>query len=180
MPTPQSWLLEAQAILFKERSRKVNPDDLAWATVTPKKCRRHEWYEPAGFGNSDMVCRKCQKVLDPLATRRGRNNRSRGNAIERWVCKLLGIQRVGMYGGPDDGRGDHLVVQVKSGGAHQAALLAKIHTVPANADQLRGWVTVSTPGAGHPREGVISFDLREFAMWYGKGIPDDGTDEAAA
>ena len=37
------------------------------------------------------------------------------------------------------------------------------------ADRLRGWVTVSTPGAGHQREGVISFDLREFAAWYGKG-----------
>lgn len=154
----------------------------------PRRCRRHEWagsldnpYSTGGAG--DWRCVRCGKPYDSQASRRGRNNRSRGNAIERWVCKLLGISRVGQYGGLNDGGAstDHLVVQVKSGGAHQAALLAKIHTVPANGDQLRGWVTVSTPGAGHPREGVISFDLREFAGWYGKGIPADeiGKDDAA-
>jgi hypothetical protein len=151
------------------------PDPLFNPGHAPRKCRRHEWYEPAGFGGSDMICRNCRKVYDPFTARRGLNNRKRGNAIELWVCKLLGIARVGQYGGLEDGgkADDWLRIQVKSGGAHQAALLAKIHTVPANAAQLRGWVTVSTPGAGHPREGVISFDLREFAAWYGKGI-DEG------
>jgi hypothetical protein len=122
----------------------------------------------------EHVCRLCRKPKDEAVARRGRLNRSRGNAIERWVCKLLGIARVGQYGGLEDGgkADDWLRIQVKSGGAHQAALLAKIHTVPANADQLRGWVTVSTPGAGHQREGVISFDLREFAGWYGKGVDE--------
>lgn len=48
-------------------------------------------------------------------------------------------------------------------------LKSKPHGIPP---QLRGWVTVSTPGAGHQREGVISFDLREFAAWFGKGVAD--------
>lgn len=153
-------------------------DQLAWATVTPKKCR-HQWAEWTLDGDTPLsvgtFCTRCGIRKDIAASRRGRLNRSRGNSIERWVCRLLGIARVGQYGGLEDGgnASDFLRVQVKSGGAHQAALLAKIHTIPANAAQLRGWVTVSTPGAGHPREGVISFDLREFAAWYGHGAPEE-------
>ena len=155
----------------------MTSQDLAWGTVTRRKCRRHEWSYSLEL--REWTCTRCLRLRDPLTSRRARNNRSRGNAIERWVCKLLGIARVGQYGGLEDGgkADDWLRIQVKSGGAHQASLLAKIHTIPANADQLRGWVTVSTPGAGHQREGVISFDLREFAGWYGKGIDEDAAVE---
>lgn len=146
-------------------------DELAWATLTPRK-HRHNWYR---LVDGSAACLICQKPRDPAVSRRGLNNRKRGNSIELWVCKLLGIERVGQYGRIEDGGSDRdfLRVQVKSGGAHQASLLAKIHTIPVNADQLRGWVTVSTPGPGHPREGVISFDLREFAAWYGKGSDEE-------
>ena len=149
----------------------MTSQDLAWGTVTPRRCRRHEWITMPTFDEPYTSCVRCGRPKDSAASRRGLNNRKRGNAIELWVCKLLGIERVGQYGRIEDGGSDRdfLRIQVKSGGAHQAALLAKIHTIPVNADQLRGWVTVSTPGAGHQREGVISFDLREFAAWYGKG-----------
>ena len=53
---------------------------------------------------------------DDAATRRGRNNRARGNAIEREVARKLGLRRVGQYGGPEDAESEWLVVQVKSGG----------------------------------------------------------------
>jgi len=63
---------------------------------------------------------------ETTAQRRGRLNRSRGNAIERWVCKQLGIKRVGMFGGKADGgdRDDWMAVQVKThlhevGGCHR-------------------------------------------------------------
>lgn len=154
--------------------------------AAPRKCRRHEWDHGSlrsttvdGLAVQVVVrgpaCIRCGKPKDEATARRGRTNRSRGNAIERFVCSLLGIKRVGQYGGLEDGGSseDHLVVQVKSGGAHQASLQARIKTIPARSDQLRGWVTVSTPGAGHRREGVISFDLAEFAAWYGKGVPED-------
>lgn len=161
-------------------------DDIAWGEPSepqmqlarPRKCRQHEWFAVVIDPPQELVpvwrCRRCGKERDLEASSRGRRNRNRGNAIERFVCSLLGIKRVGQYGGPEDGgsASDHLVVQVKSGGAFQDSLRRKILTVPANADQLRGWVTVSTPGAGTRREGVISFDLREFADWYGKGMPE--------
>jgi len=168
--------------------------NLQWASVSPKK-HRHVWGDRAWRLPLNMAiqelgvsasleavapvltdrCTICGRRRDELTSRRGRLNRKRGNAIELWACKLLGIRRVGQYGGLEDGGGseDHLVIQVKSGGAFQQSLLAKIRSVPARSDQLRAWVTVSTPGAGRPREGVISFDLAEFAAWYGKGAPDD-------
>jgi hypothetical protein len=144
--------------------------NLQWASVTPRK-HRHLWaLSPEG-----VVCASCRAPQDPTLTRRGKLNRSRGNAIERWACHLLGIRRVGQFGGLEDGGSseDHLVIQVKSGGAFQQSLLAKIRSVPVRSDQLRAWVTVSTPGAGRPREGVISFDLGEWAAWYGKGTPEE-------
>lgn len=166
-------------------------DDIPWGEPSepqmqlarPRKCRHPKWKRLsgrdlaiiAGLPVADgMTGCSCGAIFDAGAVKRGRNNRNRGNAIERFVCSLLGIKRVGQYGGPEDGgsASDHLVVQVKSGGAFQDSLRRKILTVPANADQLRGWVTVSTPGAGARREGVISFDLREFADWYGKGMPE--------
>jgi hypothetical protein len=153
--------------------------NLQWASVTPKK-HRHVWttvmYAPAH--SAPGPCSICGRPFDVAIVRRGRNNRSRGNAIERWACHLLGIRRVGQFGGLEDGGSseDHLVIQVKSGGAFQQSLLAKIRSVPVRSDQLRAWVTVSTPGAGRPREGVISFDLAEWAAWYGKGAPDAETE----
>jgi hypothetical protein len=150
--------------------------NLQWASVTPKK-HRHFWKPATAEVLAEgwlYVCLICGAGQDQALTRRGRNNRSRGNAIERWACHLLGIRRVGQFGGLEDGGSseDHLVIQVKSGGAFQQSLLAKIRSVPVRSDQLRAWVTVSTPGAGRPREGVISFDLAEWAAWYGKGAPD--------
>lgn len=127
------------------------------------------------WSDGSVQCATCHLVRNPETSRRGKNNRSRGNSIELWVCRLLGIKRVGQYGGLEDGGGsdDGIVVQVKSGGAFTASRLAKIHSIPVRGDQLRAWVTVSTPGAGHQREGVISFDLREWAAFYGKGNPEE-------
>lgn len=144
--------------------------ELTGWTVTPRK-HTHVFIDtgPCSCGASlaDVVER----------ARRGKNNRSRGNAIERYVCRLLGIRRVGQFGGLADGGeyADHLVIQVKSGGAFQTALLSKIHTIPVRSDQLRAWVTVETPGSdsGRRRSGVISFDLHEFADWYGRGLPPE-------
>jgi hypothetical protein len=149
--------------------------NLQWASVTPKKHPRHHWFLRSYEGQESWECRVCGRVRDITTSRRGRNNRAPGNAIERWACRLLGIRRVGQFGGLEDGGSseDHLVIQVKSGGAFQQSLLAKIRSVPARSDQLRAWVTVSTPGPGRPREGVISFDLAEWAQWHGKGSSDD-------
>ena len=69
-------------------------DSLAWGTVTPRRCRRHEWVYPmAELGQVESFCIKCRKLRDPETSRRGRNNRSRGNAIERAIGAELGLKR---------------------------------------------------------------------------------------
>ncbi len=156
----------------------------------PRKCRRHRplkvhWCtDPDGLAQSmwhieqpdtgkwcepGVICTACYKRIDPAASRRGKNNRSRGNSIERWVCKALGIARRGQYGGPDDGGGeaDWITVQVKSGGAYPERIDGLLRALPLRASQLRGVVHVDTPGAGTRRRALITLDLEEFSQWYG-------------
>ena len=51
----------------------------------PRKCRRHDWWTHTNDGRTWTMCRRCPAEQDPAAARRGRNNRARGNAIEREV-----------------------------------------------------------------------------------------------
>ena len=93
--------------------------------------------------------------------RRGKNNRARGNAIERWVCASLGIKRVGMFGGKSDGGSidDPIIVQVKSGGAFPERIWSLLTTLTPRANQLRAVVHVTADGVGAPRRALITFDF---------------------
>src|SRR5262245_61306209 len=107
----------------------MDADDLAWATVTPKTCRKHVWH----MGR----CLYCLKPYDEAVSRRARNNRARGNAIEREVGKALGLRRVGQFGGPDDlgSFNEPFVVQVKSGLSFPERIDRWLKALPANAGQ---------------------------------------------
>lgn len=114
--------------------------------------------------------------LKAQRARRGKNNRARGNAIERWVCQVLGIRRVGMFGGKTDGgaHDDWIAVQVKSGKSYPERLDALVNSVPRRADQLRALVTTDAPGPGTRRRALIVMHLDEFIEWYGN--PAGGID----
>lgn len=103
------------------------------------------------------------------AQRRGRLNRSRGNAIERWVCKQLGIKRVGMFGGKADGgdRDDWMSVQVKSGTAFPTRIWDLLQSIPERGGQLRAVVHVTARGSGQARDSLISMKLEDFIEWFG-------------
>lgn len=96
--------------------------------------------------------------------RRGKNNRARGNAIERWVCASLGIKRVGMFGGKSDGGGvdDPIIVQVKSGGSFPERIWVLLTSLTPRGNQLRAVVHVTAEGAGVARRSIISFDFDDF------------------
>jgi len=113
-------------------------------------------------------------------SRRGRNNRSRGNAIERWVCEVLGIKRVGMFGGKADGgaHDDWIVVQVKSGKSYPERLDSLLNSIPARAGQLRAVVNTDAPGAGTKRRAMITMSLDDFIAWFGK--EHNGKEEAGS
>lgn len=97
------------------------------------------------------------------AQRRGKNNRKRGNAIELWACKELGISRTGMFGGKADG-GKHdepIVIQVKSGPSNfSEKVWDLLQTLSPNASQKKAVVFASADGPGVKRRAyaVIEFD----------------------
>ncbi len=108
-------------------------------------------------------------MAETPAQRRGRLNRSRGNAIERWVCKQLGIRRVGMFGGKADGgdRDDWMSVQVKSGTAFPTRIWDLLQSIPERGGQLRAVVHVTARGSGQKRDSIISMKLEDFIEWFG-------------
>jgi hypothetical protein len=122
-------------------------------------------------------------IKGPLtaAQRRGRNNRKRGNAIELWACKELGISRTGMFGGKTDG-GKHdewIVVQVKSGPSNfSERLWALLQSLKPNADQERAVVIASADGPGVKRRAYILMEFGEFIRMTGRenGQATDDTD----
>lgn len=113
-------------------------------------------------------------MTETAAQRRGRLNRSRGNAIERWVCHRLGIKRVGMFGGKADGgdRDDWIAVQVKSGSAFPTRIWTLLQSVPARNGQLRAVVHVTARGSGQKRDALISLKLEDFLEWHGSSQSD--------
>ena len=130
----------------------------------PRPCRRHNWY-PMPDGSE--VCLRCEKVKDPVKARIGKNNRNRGNSIERAVGKRLGLRRVGQYGGPDDLSGELFAVQVKSGFAFSERYWSWLRAVPVNAGQTPLLVVTDAPGAGHRRRALVVLELDEWIALHG-------------
>jgi len=112
-------------------------------------------------------CGRCGKDLDPALARRGRNNRARGNAIERDIARALGLRRVGQFGGPEDVSGELFVAQVKSGGAFSERYWAWLNALPRNAGQTPLLVVTDAPGPGHRRRALVVLELSDWAGLHG-------------
>jgi hypothetical protein len=95
-------------------------------------------------------------------SRRGKNNRKRGNSIELSVAKTIGGKRVGMFGGKVDVENDHLQFQVKSGSAFPERIWSLLQSIEYRTDRLRGVVHVSAEGSGIKRRALVTFDLEEY------------------
>lgn len=131
---------------------------------------RHRWMLIKYANDQRVECTRCGKAKDDARSRRGKNARSRGNALERWANTLLGISNRGKYGGPEDGGGeaDWISVQTKSGSYYPKNIDRWLRAVPQRAGQMRGVVLVETPGAGQKRRALLVVDLYEAAeMWGG-------------
>lgn len=111
LPTPDDMpVLDA---LFDE------PDGPRAGAAPPRKCRRHDWL--AVFtdpGEPHHTCARCGAYRDEAVSRRGRANRSRGNAVERRVAARNGARRTGQFGGKDDVTSGLFLFQVKSRRGH--------------------------------------------------------------
>jgi hypothetical protein len=96
------------------------------------------------------------------ASRRGRLNRSRGNAFEREVAKKFGGKRVGQYGGPEDVAAGQFNIQAKCGQMFSEKYWRWLQAVPRKADQVPLLVVGDAPGSGAKRRVVVIIEETDF------------------
>jgi hypothetical protein len=75
---------------------------------------RHQWL----IKDDEATCFHCGVPYNPITSKRGRNNRRRGNSHELAVARKYGGEKVGPLGLPEDIRGTEYRTQVKT---HQRA-----------------------------------------------------------
>jgi hypothetical protein len=108
-------------------------------------------------------------MTEEVKRRRGRLNRSRGNAFEREVAAKLNGKRVGQYGGKTDAENDWIVAQCKVGTSYPERIDRWLRALMPKADQLRAVVLGDSPGSGRgKRRTLIVLDFDEFVDWFGK------------
>ena len=131
-----------------------------------KSRHRHVWaiWTPDGLGCA------CSAVKDEAATRKGRNNRKRGNAFEvtvaRKLKRVLATYRKGQYGGKTDVGSSLVVVQCKKVASlfpkRINALLREVEA-EATADQFPMVALSNVPGAGGTTQELVVMDLNDLA-----------------
>ena len=124
-------------------------------------CRRHVWVTD--------VCARCGRVRDEMASRRARNNRSRGTSDELAVARILGGEKVGPLCLPWDVTiPGYLRAQAKKLDRWPSisAVVTLLDAIPASSE-LRAVTLADTPGPGRRTRRLIVFDLDEWATWHG-------------
>lgn len=150
----------------------TQPPDRPALGATPR-CRRHIYrqYTPAGEPCDEYVCGRCGHERDVIRSRRGANNRKRGNAEELTVARTVGGRKVGPLGQPwDVEMPGYARLQVKKLATPPslrfiAAELARI----GSGETMPGFVWVE-PGRGG--EKLIVFRLADFAERHGIVVED--------
>lgn len=132
------------------------------AGAAKPKCR-HPREARRGLEDGDSSCTRCGHLFPRAVSRRGRNNRSRGNAIERDIARSLGLRRVGQFGGPEDVSGELFVAQVKSGGAFSERYWQWLQALPRHAGRTPLLVVTDAPGPGFKRRAVVVVELSDWA-----------------
>jgi hypothetical protein len=86
-------------------------------------------------------------------SRMGKNNRNRGNSLERRLASELteaGLagERVGQYGGKTDVRALGLIISAKKGGAYSERFDKWLNELTPKADEVAALVVEDAPGSG--------------------------------
>ena len=124
---------------------------------------------------NEYACIRCGHVRQPVASKRGRNNRKRGVSDELAVARLLGGEKIGPLGLPwDVVVPGYLRAQCKKTGRWPslASVVAWLDAIPAGPE-LRAVTLADTPGPGGGKtRRLIVLDLSEFAAFHGRGGTD--------
>lgn len=141
------------------------------AAPEPRKCRPHRWETVVTDGISVVTCARCGRPRDAVASRRGRNSRSRGNREELVVARSIGGKKMGPLGLPwDVEMPGYARLQVKKLATAPSLrfVAAELSRIGSGAE-MPGFVWVE-PGRGGER--LIVFRLVDFAERH--GIPEVG------
>lgn len=141
-----------------------------------RRCRRHDWqptderrWSAADAPSTLWRCTRCGKARDDTRSRRGRNNRARGNAIEREMARALGLRKVGHYGGAEDLVSEPFVAQVKSrsGAAFPGWMDDEIGRLPVAASQTPLLVVAEAGTPGRRRRALVVLRLDDWVALHG-------------
>lgn len=140
------------------------------ALVVPKRCRRHDWgatYQ--NDGREWTPCLRCDHVRNDAASRRGRTNRQRGNAIEREWAKRLSLRRVGHHGGPEDATNALFVGQAKSlaSGRFPGWMTDELAKLPRTEGRIPILGVLEAPGPGKRGRRIVVIDESDWIALHG-------------
>ncbi len=142
---------------------------------------RRQPSEPALVLSTPLGSAPSPRLPDPVRSRRGRTNRSRGNALEREWCRRLGFRRVGHYGGPEDGIALNglFVGQAKSlsSARFPSWLCTELAKLPRSEGRIPVLGLLEAPGTArdHRPRRLVVMDESDFIALHG---PVGGTDAA--
>ena len=153
------------------------PPDPTRPERKPKVCRRHEWtpdYFVTDYGDmpaSTMTCARCGKVKDPTASRRSRNNKNRGLAIQRKRIEGLGGTNLAGNNENLDGIGLAFAYESKSGGSFSERYWRWLSGIPVKGDQTAVLIVTETPGPGRKARSYVVVEYDQWRDLHGEGEP---------
>jgi hypothetical protein len=140
----------------------------------PKVCRRHQW---DGWVMGDdgvdrrIACIRCGKVKDQTASRRSRNNKNRGLAIQRKRIEGLGGTNLAGNNENLDGIGLAFAYESKSGGSFSERYWRWLSGIPVKGDQTAVLIVTETPGPGRKARSYVVVEYDDWRDLHGEGEP---------
>ena len=136
---------------------------------TPRKCF-HRWVNYHNDGRDWTACDRCGHVKDEAASRRGKNNKSRGLSIQRQVAGDLEMEHV-PGNRPEDARSPRFVAEIKSGPSwYSTRVEAELDNLPTAGDRTAIFVAASTPGGGRKRRVYVELSLGDLVKLVGPHV----------
>ena len=103
-----------------------------------------------------------------MTSRRGNNNRKRGQAIQRKQIEGLGGQNLAGNNPNLDGLGAMFRYESKSGGSFSQRYWRWLRGIPVAAGQVRVLIVTETPGAGHKAGSYVVIDYDDWRDLHGE------------
>jgi hypothetical protein len=131
------------------------------------KRHRHD-YLANGIGYEVQWACRCGAIRDPVKSKRGKSARRRGNNRELELAVLMGGEKVGHHGGPDDVRLPLINVQSKVRKAFPYWMTTELAKLPRTGDRVPALIVTDSPGRGKARRTIIVLELSDFQNLHGR------------